>query len=151
MPSMRWAGAKAGSSKLKRWILASATTDRLAECSDLWTRYEFPAANLVTMGFGRQTPILESGFAASLVHLHCIRHQWPGTLLPFCCFLRELSPLERSQGQQGACSLRVRKLGKAIALRRFAQAIFTGFHVPPKTKIRAMSVARAPRPPPQSD
>jgi hypothetical protein len=29
--------------------------------------------------------------------------------------------------------LRVRKLGKAIALRRFAQAIFTGFHVPPQS------------------
>jgi hypothetical protein len=99
MPSMRWAGAKAGSSRLKRWIRASASMDRLAKCSDLWTRYECPAANLVMMGFGRRTPILESGFAASLVHPHCIRPQWPGTLLPFGCSFRQLSPLERRHGQ----------------------------------------------------
>jgi hypothetical protein len=67
-------------------------------------------------------------------------------LLSFGRLLRQLSPLERSHGQQGASTLGVCELGKPIAFRRFAQAIFTGFHVPPKAKIRAMSVARIPRP-----
>jgi hypothetical protein len=105
--------------------------DLLAKCSVLWTRCECPAANLVMMGFGRRTPILDP-VSASLVHLHCIRRQWPRALLPFGGFICELSPLERSQGHQGACSLRVRKVGKPIALCRFAQAIFIGFHVPPR-------------------
>jgi hypothetical protein len=54
-------------------------------------------------------------------------------LLPFGCSFRELSPLERSHGQQGASTLGVCKLGKPITLRRFAQAIFTGFHLAPKS------------------
>ena len=53
-------------------------------------------------------------------------------LLSFGRLLRQLSPLERSHGQQGASTLGVCELGKPIALRRFAQAIFIGFHVPPK-------------------
>jgi uncharacterized Zn-binding protein involved in type VI secretion len=51
-------------------------------------------------------------------------------LLPFRCLFRQLAPLERSHCQQGASALSVRELGKPIALRRFAQAIFTGFHLP---------------------
>jgi hypothetical protein len=51
-------------------------------------------------------------------------------LLPFRWLFRELAPLERSHGQQGASSLGVRELGKPIALRRFVQAIFTRFHLP---------------------
>ena len=53
-------------------------------------------------------------------------------LLPFRCLFRELAPLERSHGQQGASSSGVREFGQPVALRRFAQAIFTGFHLPPK-------------------
>src|SRR5258707_6930098 len=64
MPSMRWAGARAVSSRLKKSIVANASMDLLAKCSDLWTRCRCPAANLVMTGFGRQTPTLESGFAA---------------------------------------------------------------------------------------
>jgi hypothetical protein len=52
-------------------------------------------------------------------------------LLSFGRLLRQLSPLERSHGQQGASTLGVCELGKPIALRGFAQAIFTGFHLPP--------------------
>jgi len=50
-------------------------------------------------------------------------------LLPFRCLFRELAPLERSRRQQGASSPCVREGGQSIALRRFAQAIFTGFHL----------------------
>src|SRR5271156_7102683 len=99
MPSMRWAGAKVGSSRLKRWILASASMDLLAKCSVLWTRCECPAANLVMMGFGRRTPILDP-VSASLVHRHCIRREWRGTFLPFRCLFRELAPLEFSHLHQ---------------------------------------------------
>jgi hypothetical protein len=51
--------------------------------------------------------------------------------LPFCCLLRQLAPLERSQAQHGAGRLGVGELGKPIALGGFAQTFFTGFHVPP--------------------
>ena len=50
--------------------------------------------------------------------------------MPCDCSFRELSPLERSDGQQDASTLRVRELRKPIALRRFLQAIFTQFHLP---------------------
>jgi len=50
--------------------------------------------------------------------------------LPFGCSFRQLSPLERSDGQQGASAVGVGELSKPIALRRFAQAFFTGFHLP---------------------
>ena len=64
-------------------------------------------------------------------------------LLPFRGFIREFAPLERSQRQQGASSLGVGEIGKPIALRRFAQAIFTGFHLPPKAEIQAVAAARS--------
>ena len=82
------------------------------------------------MGFGRQTPILESGFAAALVRTYRFRHKWPMGLLSFRCLFRQLSPLKRSHGQQGASSLGIGEFDKPIALRRFVQAIFTGFHLP---------------------
>src|ERR1700733_8996834 len=69
---------------------------------------------------------------AALVRTYRSRHKWPMGLLSFGRLLRQLSPLERSHGQQGASTLGVCELGKPIALRRFAQAIFIGFHVPPK-------------------
>ena len=56
--------------------------------------------------------------------------------MPFGCSFRQLSPLERRHGQQGASTLGVGELGKPIAFRRFAQAIFTGFHVLPQVEIR---------------
>jgi hypothetical protein len=52
--------------------------------------------------------------------------------LPLSGFIGEFAPLERSQRQQGASSPSVRELRKPIAFRRFAQAIFTGFHFAPK-------------------
>jgi len=52
-------------------------------------------------------------------------------LLSFGRLFRQLSPLKRSHGQQGAGTLGVCELGKPIALCRLTQAIFTGFHVPP--------------------
>jgi hypothetical protein len=45
-------------------MLASVCMAPLEDWSDLWTRYECPAANLVTSALGRLTPILEFGFAA---------------------------------------------------------------------------------------
>jgi hypothetical protein len=81
----------------------------------------------------------------ALVRTHRFRQQWPMGLLPFRCLFRQLSPLERSHCQQGASALSVRELGKPIALRRFAQAIFTGFHLPhPHPKGGAFQ--RPPRP-----
>jgi hypothetical protein len=50
-------------------------------------------------------------------------------LLPFGCSFRQLSPLERSHGQQGASTSGVGELGKPIALGRFTQTIFRGFHL----------------------
>ena len=64
-------------------------------------------------------------------------------LLPFRCLFRQLAPLERGHCQQGASALSVRELGKPIALCRFAQAIFTGFHLPPKAEIQAVAAARS--------
>jgi hypothetical protein len=51
-------------------------------------------------------------------------------LLSFGRLFRQLSPLKRSHGQQGAGTLGVCEWGKPIALGRFAQAIFTRFHLP---------------------
>jgi hypothetical protein len=45
-------------------------------------------------------------------------------LLSLGCSFRQLSPLKRSHGQQGVSTLGVCELGKPIAFRRFAQAIF---------------------------
>ena len=64
-------------------------------------------------------------------------------LLSFRCLFRQLSPLERSDGQQGASALGVGELGKPIALCRLAQAFFTGFHVPPKAEIQAVAATRS--------
>jgi len=47
------------------------------------------------------------------------------------CSFRQLSPLERSDGQQSASALGIGELGKPIELGRFTQAIFTRFHVLP--------------------
>ena len=52
--------------------------------------------------------------------------------MPFGGSFRQLSPLERRHGQQGASTLGVCELGKPIAFRRFAQAIFTESHVRPQ-------------------
>jgi hypothetical protein len=60
-------------------------------------------------------------------------------LLPFRCLFRQLAPLERGHCQQGASALSVRELGKPIALCRFAQAIFTAFHLAPQKLIRVMA------------
>jgi hypothetical protein len=51
-------------------------------------------------------------------------------LLSFRSLFPQLAPLERRHRQQGASTLGVCELGKPIAFRRFAQAIFTGFHLP---------------------
>jgi len=56
-------------------------------------------------------------------------------LLPVRRLFSQLAPLKRGDRQQGASSLGVRKFGKPIALSRFAQAIFTGFHLAPKANL----------------
>jgi hypothetical protein len=53
-------------------------------------------------------------------------------LLSFGRLFRQLSPLKRSDGQQGAGTLGVCEWGKPIALCRLTQAIFTGSHVRPQ-------------------
>jgi hypothetical protein len=70
--------------------------------------------------------------ARALVRTYRFWKRRPIGLLTFGCLVRELAPLERSHGQQGASTLGVCELGKPITLRRFAQATFTGFHVPPR-------------------
>jgi|HubBroStandDraft_3_1064219.scaffolds.fasta_scaffold05305_2 hypothetical protein len=49
--------------------------------------------------------------ACALVRTHRFRHPGPMGLLPFGCSFRQLSPLERSHGQQGASTLGVGEIG----------------------------------------
>jgi hypothetical protein len=49
--------------------------------------------------------------ALALVWTYPFRHPGPLRLLPFRCLFRQLSPLKRSDGQQGASSSGVREFG----------------------------------------
>src|SRR5437016_1439663 len=71
-------------------------------------------------------------------------------LLSFSRFFRQLSPLKRSHGQQGAGTLGVCEWRKPIALCRLTQAIFTEFHFAPQTEIRAVTQLPAPKTKPNS-